>query len=476
MENNSNFALRDFLYRVEQRRVVNSDYEAVAISNDYPPILVRVRDQIKEYHSDELSRAPIGSEEHRARLKSLIMRYINQMKLAGDLPLNALVDKIYSDMAGLGLLDKYLADPTVEEININGSERGQTWVVDATGKHAIPEGFASPEEAFNIIAKAARLGDVILDGSMPYGDSYIYKGVRMSGIINPIVSSDVGAIASIRIQQPSKVTRENVILWETAIAQELDFLSLCLNNGVSVAFAGPTGSGKTADMGMLLSSVPNNTRVVTIEDTAELSLRRVDEHGRSNDVVQLLTRETPNPVTMGDLLRSSMRLHPEILVTAEMRGEEAMTVQEAGRTGHTISTTLHANSAVDAYDRILTMCLMSDTSLSEERLLRNIVSALPIMVFKKQLRDGSRKYMEIIEAVDVVDGRVVANTLYKYVITGREVDEAGNITLFHGRHEKQAEPSAKLLQKLLDEGVDIEVLREFAPNFVAGLPRERGGQ
>jgi len=285
----------------------------------------------------------------------------------------------------------------------------------------------------------------------------------MSGAITPCVDPDTGAIASIRKQKPSYITRENLIEWGTATAEELDFLSLCVNNGVSVAIAGATGSGKTADMGYILSRVPPDKRIVTIEDTRELSLAQFDENGvMINDVIHLLTKEEPNAITMLDLLKLSLRLHPEILVPAEMRGKEALTVQEAGRTGHTIVSTLHANSARTAYDRILTMCLEAGTSLSEERLMKNIVEAFPIMLFKMQLPDKSRKYMEIFEATGVKNSEVTGNTLFKYVVDYYERDEAGRITKVVGDHRRLGCISSTLAERLLIGGVPQNEISRYA--------------
>jgi pilus assembly protein CpaF len=215
-------------------------------------------------------------------------------------------------------------------------------------------------------------------------------------------------------------------------------------------------------MGYILSCVPPDKRIVTIEDTRELSLAKFDENGvMINDVIHLLTKEEPNPISMLDLLKLSLRLHPEILVPAEMRGKEALTVQEAGRTGHTIVSTLHANSARTAYDRILTMCLEAGTSLSEERLLKNIVEAFPIMLFKMQLPDKSRKYMEIFEATGVENGEVTGSTLYKYVIDHYERDKDGKIIKAVGTHKRLGCISPALAEKLLIGGVPQEEILRF---------------
>lgn len=455
---NHGFSVNDLIYRANKLR---SDSGESMQAQDYSEILDKLQRIIAKNHSADLAQV-LYSEEAEEKLKDLIMRYLNSEQLVAKDKgnISELVDAIYYDMAGMGLLSPYLQDTDTEEINVNGY--GGIWVLYRDRKVRLNETFGTPEACSNIVRKMSRFGNVILDGSKPIGDSFIARGVRMSGAISPCVDPDAGAIASIRKQKPSFITRENLIEWDTATAEELDFLTLCVNNGVSVAIAGATGSGKTADMGYILSCVPPDKRIVTIEDTRELSLAKFDENGvMINDVIHLLTKEEPNPITMLDLLKLSLRLHPEILVPAEMRGKEALTVQEAGRTGHTIVSTLHANSARTAYDRILTMCLEAGTSLSEERLLKNIVEAFPIMLFKMQLPDKSRKYMEIFEATGVENGEVTGSTLYKYVIDHYERDKDGKIIKAVGTHKRLGCISPALAEKLLIGGVPQEEILRF---------------
>lgn len=455
---NHGFSVNDLIYRANKLR---SDSGESMQAQDYSEILDKLQRIIAKNHSAELAQV-LYSEEAEEKLKDLIMRYLNSEQLVAKDKgnISELVDAIYYDMAGMGLLSPYLQDTDTEEINVNGY--GGIWVLYRDRKVRLNETFGTPEACSNIVRKMSRFGNVILDGSKPIGDSFIARGVRMSGAISPCVDPDAGAIASIRKQKPSFITRENLIEWDTATAEELDFLTLCVNNGVSVAIAGATGSGKTADMGYILSCVPPDNRIVTIEDTRELSLAKFDENGvMINDVIHLLTKEEPNPISMLDLLKLSLRLHPEILVPAEMRGKEALTVQEAGRTGHTIVSTLHANSARTAYDRILTMCLEAGTSLSEERLLKNIVEAFPIMLFKMQLPDKSRKYMEIFEATGVENGEVTGSTLYKYVIDHYERDKDGKIIKAVGTHKRLGCISPALAEKLLIGGVPQEEILRF---------------
>ena len=116
------------------------------------------------------------------------------------------------------------------------------------------------------------------------------------------------------------------------------------------------------------------------------------------------------------MLKEALRFHPYAIIPAEMRGAEAMTAIEAGRTGHVIISTLHANSAVDAYNRILSMCVATGLQLSENKILEFILEAIPIVLFKRQLPDGRRVYDEIFEGTGIKGGKVIGNTLYKYEI------------------------------------------------------------
>ncbi|MDD4566114.1 MAG: ATPase, T2SS/T4P/T4SS family [Eubacteriales bacterium] len=459
-ENNRVINLKNIMYQRNIALATTNEAGAVSESDNYSEILEKVRQIITSNHSTELAEVLYkqGSEN---RLRNLIAKYLNSERLVSNRQgISELTDRIYEDMAGFAFLKKYLEDPDVEEININGFYG--TWVLYNDRKILLDENFNSSEDCVSVIKKLSRFGGVILDGSSPVGDSFISKGVRMSSAIYPVVDQERGAIASIRKQKPASITRENLINYGTASEEELDFLVMCVNNGVSVAFAGSTGSGKTADMGYLLSTIDDNTRIVTIEDTQELQLERFDSNSKKlNDVIQLYTKDEPNPKTMLDLLKLSLRLHPTILVPAEMRGVEAMTVQEAGRTGHTIVSTLHAKGAKNAYDRILTMCLEKGSTLSEERLLEMIVEAFPIMVFKRQLKDGSRKYIEIFEATGVDNKVVTGNLLFKFKPGKVERDKDGRIIKINGMHQKVGQISKELAETLRINGVDEELLTKY---------------
>ena len=259
-------------------------------------------------------------------------------------------------MAGFGILSKYLTDPTVEEININAWNGIEVVYPDSV--KLLDEKFLSPDDCMDKIKKMIWFGGNIIDGSSPLADSFIGEGIRISGIASPCVDKRTGGSASIRKQKKNVITRDIMIENGTAMEEELDFLSLCVNNEISLAIAGTTGSGKTTDLAYLISCLDDSKRIYTIEDTRELEIVKINSKGvMENRVVQTLTKSGPNAVTIDDLLIKALRFDPDIIIPAEMRGKEAVTAIEAGRTGHSIMSTLHANSAVDAYDRMLSMCM-----------------------------------------------------------------------------------------------------------------------
>lgn len=386
----------------------------------YEAMLEQVRSFVSQNHADVLAQSMIGKTAA-ASVKVLISDYITKHHLRiGAMTMPELTDMLYGDMAGFGFLDRYIADDEIEEIN------GNSWrdieIVTRTGWRKIPERFLSPQHAEDTLRKMVRLGGLVLDGTNPIVDSYITQGVRISAMIPPITDRRSGAVFSIRRQRMARVTKKQLIEWHTATPEMLDFLVLCINHGVSIGFAGKTGSGKTTDIAFLLNAADKNSRIYTIEETRELDLFSVDADGNvQNRVIHTCIRPSEMEsasIDMNDLLRKAMRFSPDIIAVAEMRGAEAMVAQEAARTGHTVVTSLHANSARKAYNRILSMCQMSGTAITTNVLMSFIVEAFPLMIFKKQMPDGTRRIMEIIEATDVQDGVVQANTLYRFKADG----------------------------------------------------------
>lgn len=234
---------------------------------------------------------------------------------------------------------------------------------------------------------------------------------------------------------------------------------------MSVCIAGSTGSGKTTIMAWLLSNVPNNRRLITIEEgSREFDLVKRDAQGNIlNSVVHLLTRPSENPalnINQDFLLERVLRKHPDVIGVGEMRSAaESLSAAESSRTGHTVCTTIHSNSCNSTYRRMMTLAKRK-YNMDDSILMQIMVEAYPIIVFTKQLEDRSRKIMEIIEGEDYQDGRLIAHSLYKYEVEDNVTDDRGE-TRVVGHHKKIGLISDSLKKRLLDNGISNKELDEF---------------
>ena len=330
---------------VLQATAVSTENEQEPESFNYQKLLENVRSVIAEKHSQELSSA-LGSAEASKSLKALILKYCVSYLAGKEFEQSQLVEKIYQDMAGLGILTEFLYDPEVEEININGYNVVEINYPDRIQYLYDKEAFPTPESALDIVKRMVRMGGMILDAQTPRVDSYIGDGTRISAMIPPVVPQDRGVIASIRKQNRSKITREQLLSSSSVSPDMLDFLTICLCNGISVGLAGGTGAGKTTDQAFLLNEYIRknddyNNRIFIIEDSRELNLTDYDmENNRPTRVLYSVTKEEPNSISMLDLIVSSLRFHPSLIVPAEVRDAAAYQAAVAGQTGHTIPYSL----------------------------------------------------------------------------------------------------------------------------------------
>ena len=440
---------------------------------DYLTLLEKIRATIAERHSKELA-AALDSHAAAKTLKALILQYCVEFLAGKGFEQETLVEKIYLDMAGLGLLTEYLQDESVEEINLNGYDTVEIIYPDRTKFLYGTEAFPTPTAALDIVKRMVRMGGMILDAQAPKVDSYIGDGTRISAMIPPAVPPERGVVVSIRKQSRSSISRVQLIESGSVSADMLDFLTLCLCNGISVGLAGGTGSGKTTDQAFLLneyikSNDDYNNRVYIIEDSRELTLIGFDHlHERPARVIYTTTKPAPNPITMRDHIINALRYHPKLIVPAEVRDGAAYEAASAGQTGHTILTAFHADNAEEAYARLVSMCHFANTGLSDERLLEMCVGAWPIMVYKKQLKDNSRKYMEVFEATGVKNGKLCGTMLYRFIISENERDEHGQIVKVRGEHRRVGNISVKLYNRLKDNGVEEKELNGLFPDAVKG--------
>lgn len=429
----------------------------------YAKILDDARSELRDNHA-EIFASTATDKDARVRVMQILLNLISEKnwRIESCASPEILASRIYEDMAGFGCITEYLYDPQIEEIDCNRWDDIE--LLGARGWQKAPVHFASAEQCADIARKMVRLGGVVLDGQTPVADSYITAGTRVSAAIPPVAPEDAGAFFSIRKQGKTDITRSELISTGTATDDELDFLLLCLRCGISVGVAGATGAGKTTDVGFLIRTLATKRRIILVEDSRELTALYADADGNvTSRIVSMRTRLGGDfDVTRADLLKLSLRFSPDIIVPAEIRGEEAREAVEAARTGHTTLTTLHAENALDAYTRILTMYSQADANLGEGLLMQNIVKAFPIMVFKRRLPDGSRKYAQIVEAIGYNSlGGIECNTLYEFAIEDNVYNEDGTVTV-KGAHRARSKISNELADRMLAHGGTVAEIRKYA--------------
>lgn len=432
----------------------------------YDQILEDVQRYFSENHASTIADAGEGSAGRAITvLKELMVQYLVKRKYAVDgLNTQELCEKLYEDMAGYSFLKKWIYRPGVEEVNINAYDDIEV-IMNSGRSIKIPDKFSSPQHAIDVVRRMLNACGMVIDDTMPSVIGFLDKNIRISVDKTPIVDPEVGINASIRIVNQQTVSEQKLLDSGSATAEMLHFLTACIRYGVSVCIAGSTGSGKTTVMAWLLSQVPNNRRLITIEEgSREFDLVKRDEEGNIlNSVVHLLTRPHENPsmnINQDFLLERVLRKHPDVIGVGEMRSAaESLSAAESSRTGHTVCTTIHSNSCNSTYRRMMTLAKRK-YSMDDSILMQIMVEAYPVVVFTKQLEDRSRKIMEIIEGEDYKDGELLYRSLYKYEVIDNITGENGEPHVV-GRHRKIGNISETLKKRLLDNGISNKELEEF---------------
>ena len=373
-----------------------------------------------------------------------------------------LVERLFEEMAEYSILTKHLADPDIEEININGWDDVALTHLDGRIEKA-NEHFFSPTHAIDIVKKLLQHSGMIIDNAAPIAQGHLPNNTRVTALKEPIVDANRGIAVSIRMLHPQRVDRESLLQTESLTEEMLYFLEVCLRYGVSFVVAGRTSSGKTTLLNSLLGSIPDGKRIYTIESGArELSLIKRDQNGKVvNNVVHTLSRPSDKEaydISQEDLVMAALRFDPDIICVGEMRDAEAHSAVEASSTDHTVVTTVHGGGGRYAHRRIAFLSQRRfpiDMKIS----MQQAALAFPVVVFAHKLEDNSRKVMDISECVVHDDGELEYRTLYRYKINSNEYKDGR----FHIRGEfiKENSPSDYLCTKLLRGGIPQEILHKF---------------
>lgn len=322
-------------------------------------------------------------------------------------------DLFYS-IRKLDVLQELLDDNSVTEIMVNGM--GSIFIERAGHLMRYEKSFESQEKLHDVIQQIVAKCNRVVNESSPIVDARLENGARVNVVLDPIALN--GPILTIRRFPDHPISMENLIAFGAVNDEIVTFLKGLVISGYNIFISGGTGSGKTTFLNALSGFIPKDERVITIEDSAELQLQGI------GNLVRLETRnaniEGVHPITIRDLIRSSLRMRPDRIIVGEVRGGEASELLSAMNTGHDGSlSTGHANSSADMMARLETMVLMG-IELPLPAIRRQLASGIDIIVHLGRLRDKSRKLLEIAEVCGVEDGEIRLNTLYEFEETGME--------------------------------------------------------
>jgi len=360
-----------------------------------------------------------------------------------------LVEELVHDVTGFGPLEPLLRDETITEVMVNGPDH---IYIERSGKiHRVPTTFLNDEHVLRIIDRIITPMGRRIDETSPRVDARLPDGSRVNAIIEPL--SLIGPVITVRKFSAHPYTVDDLISFGTSTPEMFEFLHACIEARLNLFVSGGTGSGKTTTLNVLSSFIPNDERIVTIEDAAELQLRQ--EH-----VITLESRppnlEGEGEITIRHLLRNAMHMRPDRIIVGECRSGEALDMLQAMTTGHDGSlSTGHANSPKDMLRRLETMVLMTGYAMPLRAIREQIASAVDLIVHTARLKDGTRKIINITEVYGTEDDEILTQDLFAFEQTG--IDEDG-----------------KIVGELKPTGVRPTFMGQFARSGVALPPDEFG--
>jgi pilus assembly protein CpaF len=422
--------------------------------NLYAQLRSKVHQRLVEELAGNTDTAP--PEQVRQRIGELV----NEIAIEQNMTMTRqdklrVIETVNDDVLGLGPLEGLLHDPEITEIMINSPKQ---IYVEQRGKLSLsPVTFESNDQLLQVIDRIVSSIGRRVDESSPMVDARLKDGSRVNVIIPPLALR--GPTVTIRKFAKEAFSVEDLVTFGSVTGDMIRYLRACVRGRLNVVVSGGTGSGKTTTLNILSGFIPEDERIVTIEDAAELQLRQ--EH-----VVTLETRpaniEGRGRVTIRELVINSLRMRPDRIVIGECRGGEALDMLQAMNTGHDGSlTTLHANNPRECIGRLETLVLMAGADLPSRAIREQIGSAVNVVVQQSRLRDGSRKVVSITEVIGCEGGEVQLNEIFAFRQTG--IDEEGKVI---GSFAPTG-ATPHFLEHLASEGEDLP-MEMFAPMRVVG--------
>src|ERR1700723_670020 len=431
-------------------------------SNFRPPVprpaanaaAVRAADRTFELKS-EIHRKLIGvlnlerfSSIPKDRLRAEIGRVVERLLEDERVPMTTveqtkIVEEVLDEVLGLGPLEPLLKEPSISDILVN---RHDKVFIERNGKLAeVPVRLKDNAHLLHIIDKIVSQVGRRIDEAQPIVDARLLDGSRVNAIISPLALD--GPALSIRRFGRHVITSDEMVANKTLTRGMLRFLGACVQAKTNILISGGTGSGKTTTLNALSRFIPEEERIITIEDTAELQLQQ-------RHVVKFETRPPSLNKTGGigqrQLLRTSLRMRPDRIIVGECRGAEALEMLQAMNTGVEGSmSTVHANTPRDAFSRLETMVMMADVEIPSRVILQQLAAAIKLVVQVSRLQDGTRKIVSIAEVRGVKEDRIDVQDIFLFERLG--LTDAGKVK---GRFRSSGE-TPQMLRRLKVSGIQV---------------------
>ena len=385
--------------------------------------------EVRQYVTENVKLSSFSDEQLQEEIEAIVAQRLAGVYCSIGQRVS-IVQQVYSSIRGFGLLDSILADDTVTEVMVNGHE---DIFIEREGRLLkLNKQFESRKNLENVIQRIVGMAGREVNRANPICDTRLPDGSRVNVVLPPI--SLGGPILTIRKFSKEPMTIERLIRYGSLTQEIADKLELLVRAKYNIFISGGTGSGKTTFLNALSNYIPKDERIITIEDSAELQIKNID------NLVRMEARNAnasgAGQVTIRDLIKASLRMRPERIIVGECRGGEALAMLQAMNTGHDGSlSTGHANSTVDMISRLETMVLQGSVALPLEAIRQQIASAVDIIIHLARLRDKSRKTVEITEVVGYENGRTVLNPLYVF-----EEDDASTLDRVSGALKRTDNP------------------------------------
>jgi pilus assembly protein CpaF len=380
--------------------------------------------RLKKYLSDNLLRAlemegvPAGDRNEFVKKNIVHIFEQTKLKLPEDLR-KQIFEQVLNDLLGYGPIQSLLDDPDVSEIMVNGPKKV---FVEKNGKLTKSNiTFDDDDHILRVIDRIILPLGRRVDFDSPTVDARLPDGSRVNAVVRPVAID--GPSITIRKFRKDKLQVTDLVNFGSLTQQMADFLQACVKARFNIIISGGTGSGKTTLLNVMSGFIPENERIITIEDAAELQLQQ-------DHVMRMETKpansEGHNAVTIRDLVKNSLRMRPDRIVVGEVRGGEALDMLQAMNTGHDGSlTTVHANTPRDAMSRIETLVLMAGMDLPLKVVRQQISSAVDLIVQQTRLKDGQRKVTAVTEVAGMEGEIIVLTDIFKFNPAG--VTEDGKV-------------------------------------------------